>query len=184
MRKSVNRQTGYTLNKLMLGQEVNTLADIVYPSPKILPEEDTDLCVKDLVKNMKKAHNTARAPLKTSQRIMKAKYDFRVLKRPYQEGDVVYLLGTVSVKGKCKKLLPPWKGPARITKRITSALFKINLRNALFVVNHDRIKVSKGAKIRIRYNQVPHPTQDTNGKVKNSVIHHKREPRGQPFPSR
>ena len=29
-------------------------------------------------------------------------------------------------------------------------------------------KVSKGAKIRSRYNQVPHPTQDTNGKVTNS----------------
>ena len=27
------------------------------------------------------------------------------------------------------------------------------------------IKVSKGAKIRNRYNQVPHLTQDTNGKV-------------------
>ena len=29
-------------------------------------------------------------------------------------------------------------------------------------------KVSKGAKIRNRYNQVPHLTQDTNGKVTNS----------------
>ena len=29
------------------------------------------------------------------------------------------------------------------------------------------IKVSKGAKIRNRYNQVPHLTQDTNGKVIN-----------------
>ena len=28
-------------------------------------------------------------------------------------------------------------------------------------------KVSKGAKIRNRYNQVPHLTQDTNGKVAN-----------------
>ena len=28
--------------------------------------------------------------------------------------------------------------------------------------------VSKGAKIRNRYNQVPHLTQDTNGKVTNS----------------
>ena len=27
------------------------------------------------------------------------------------------------------------------------------------------LKVSKGAKIRNRYNQVPHLTQDTNGKV-------------------
>ena len=31
-------------------------------------------------------------------------------------------------------------------------------------------KVSKGAKIRNRYNQVPHLTQDTNGKVLNSQL--------------
>ena len=33
-----------------------------------------------------------------------------------------------------------------------------------------RIKVNKGAKIRKRYNQVPHLTQDTNGKVTNSQL--------------
>ena len=33
-----------------------------------------------------------------------------------------------------------------------------------------QIKVSKGAKIKSRYNQVPHPTQDTNGKVTNSQL--------------
>ena len=32
------------------------------------------------------------------------------------------------------------------------------------------LKVSKGAKIRNRYNQVPHLTQDTNGKVTNSQL--------------
>ena len=38
-------------------------------------------------------------------------------------------------------------------------------------LSHDikiTLKVSKGAKIRNRYNQVPHLTQDTNGKVTNS----------------
>ena len=35
-------------------------------------------------------------------------------------------------------------------------------------VNGFWLKVSKGAKIRNRYNQVPHLTQDTNGKVTNS----------------
>ena len=33
------------------------------------------------------------------------------------------------------------------------------------------IKVSKGAKIRNRYNQVPHLTKDTNGKVTNSQLY-------------
>ena len=32
------------------------------------------------------------------------------------------------------------------------------------------MKVSKGAKIRNRYNQVPHLTHDTNGKVTNSQL--------------
>ena len=32
------------------------------------------------------------------------------------------------------------------------------------------LKVSKGAKIRNRYNQVPHLSQDTNGKVTNSQL--------------
>ena len=34
-----------------------------------------------------------------------------------------------------------------------------------------RHKVSKGAKIRNRYNQIPHLTQDTNGKVTNSQLY-------------
>ena len=34
--------------------------------------------------------------------------------------------------------------------------------------SRNRLKVSNGAKIRNRYNQVPHLTQDTNGKVTNS----------------
>ena len=34
----------------------------------------------------------------------------------------------------------------------------------------DQKNVSKGAKIRNRYNQVPHLTQDTNGKVSNSQL--------------
>ena len=34
----------------------------------------------------------------------------------------------------------------------------------------DLSKVSKGAKIKNRYNQVPHLTQDTNGKVTNSQL--------------
>ena len=46
------------------------------------------------------------------------------------------------------------------------------------------IKVSKGAKIRNQYNQVPHLTKDTNGKVTNSQLDTTNETRGQLFPSR
>ena len=46
------------------------------------------------------------------------------------------------------------------------------------------IKVSKGAKIRNRYNQVPHMTQDTNGKVTNSQLYNTNESQEvSPFPA-
>ena len=38
------------------------------------------------------------------------------------------------------------------------------------LLNSKVIKVSKGAKIRNQYNQVPHLTQDTNGKVTDSQL--------------
>ena len=46
------------------------------------------------------------------------------------------------------------------------------------------IKVSKGAKIRNRYNQVPHLTQDNNGKVTNSQLDKTNESQEvSPFPA-
>ena len=48
----------------------------------------------------------------------------------------------------------------------------------------EQVKVSKGAKIRNRYNQVPHLTQDTNGKVTNSKLDTTSESRTvSPFPA-
>ena len=41
---------------------------------------------------------------------------------------------------------------------------------AIFAENYILFKVSKGAKIRNRYNQVPRLIQDTNGKVKNTQL--------------
>ena len=49
---------------------------------------------------------------------------------------------------------------------LSSAWFK----HILLANSSDIIKVSKGAKIKNRHNQVPHLTQDTNGKVTNSQL--------------
>ena len=49
---------------------------------------------------------------------------------------------------------------------------------------HLTVIVRKRAKIRNRYNQAPHMTQDTKWESDNVTIrHHKREPRCQPFPT-
>ena len=50
-------------------------------------------------------------------------------------------------------------------------VIKLSLRFDLsFKTSYQHIKVSKCAKNRDRYNQVPHLTQDTNGKVTNSQL--------------
>ena len=47
----------------------------------------------------------------------------------------------------------------------------IPIKMTIYPLPHrNAFKVSKGAKIRRRYNQVPHLTQDTNGEVTNSQL--------------
>ena len=46
---------------------------------------------------------------------------------------------------------------------VSSVSLSLSLKHILYIN-----KVNKGAKIRNQYNQVPHLTQDTNGKVTNS----------------
>ena len=48
--------------------------------------------------------------------------------------------------------------------------FSTTMHNKIFTQAEIRAIVSKGAKIRNRYNQVPHLTQDTNGRVTNSQL--------------
>ena len=46
--------------------------------------------------------------------------------------------------------------------------FRWSIKFSTTFLDNASFEVSKGAKIRNRYNQVPHLTQDTNGKVTNS----------------
>ena len=53
---------------------------------------------------------------------------------------------------------------------------------SIYVLLCVQYESKKGAKIRNRYNQVPHLTQDTKWESNNHILkHHKREPKGQPF---
>ena len=73
---------------------------------------------------------------------------------------------TVTLKLNMKKYVCNWMSPFWLTLDL------------FFIVR-------KRAKITNRYNQAPHLTQDTTWQTdKNTIKHHKQEPRGQPFPSR
>ena len=52
----------------------------------------------------------------------------------------MYLLDKAVLKGQCRKLFKPWKGPAAVLERLSSAVFRVQLRKSMLVENHDRMK--------------------------------------------
>ena len=146
LRSSVNRSTGFTPNKMMLGREVNQPVDLLFPVTSS-PEVSTNEHVAKLQESLRMAHDIARKHLKTSQEIMKRDHDLKVLIRAYNEGDLVYVLDTATIKGQSKKLGPPWKGPGIIVNKFTSYLYRVKLKNAVFTANHDRLKICRDRKL-------------------------------------
>ena len=140
LRAAVNRNTGFTANKLMLGREINTPAKLMFPVVGGKPSGTVEDYVENLEREISHAHEVARDKLKSSLKRMKRNYDLCILTRTYKEGDPVYVLDTATLKGKCRKLTSPWKGPGVVEKKISDYIYRIKTKNAVFVTNHDRLK--------------------------------------------
>ena len=63
---------------------------------------------------------------------MKRDYDVKILEKQYKKGDLVYVLDTANIKGKCRKLSPPWKGPGNVLERLTPYIYKIKLQSHFY----------------------------------------------------
>ena len=73
----------------------------------------------DLEQALQTDHETARGWLRTYEERMKRDFNLKVYSRAYEEGDLVYILDTATVKGKCRKLSPSWKGPVIVMKKLS-----------------------------------------------------------------
>ena len=129
----------------MLGREVNQPIDLLFPTPTSASDTTPDMSgyVAELVTQSQLAHETARANLKTTQATMKRNYDLRTVEKAYKKGDVVYVLDTAAVKGKCRKLSANWKGPGLILEVLSPYLYKVKLCGKDSIMNHDRLKLCK-----------------------------------------
>ena len=70
LRASVNRHTGFTPNKLMLGRELTMPADLLFPHSSVQADDEYDY-VQTLESNLKEAHAVARNVLKQNVERMK-----------------------------------------------------------------------------------------------------------------
>ncbi|XP_072176982.1 uncharacterized protein [Diadema setosum] len=160
LRATVNRSTGFTANMLMLGREVNLPSALMYPAPRKQPPIDLGEYSMSLVDSMSKAHKAARETLRSTQRRMKRDYDVRSHRRQFSEGDLVYILDSAKIKGVCKKLSSPWKGPARIRQRLSPDLYRVELRNIVSTRHHDRLKPCRDRDIPAWCRKDSHPRED------------------------
>jgi hypothetical protein len=147
MRSCINRSTGFTPNMLMLGRETNQPADLMFGEVQEKIYSGNDEYVMGLENAIKNAHEIARKTLNSTQKKMKRDYDVKILEKQYKKGDLVYVLDTASIKGKCRKLSPPWKGPGIVLERLTPYIYKIKLQRVIFTANHDRLKACRDRKI-------------------------------------
>nr|XP_022294766.1 uncharacterized protein LOC111104889 [Crassostrea virginica] len=140
LRSTVNRNSGFTANRLMVGREVNTPADLLYLASKQGDTVDLEAYVMDLEQALQTAHETARGQFSTSEERMKRGYDLKVHSRAYKEGDLAYILYTATtVKGKCRKLSPSRKGSGIVIKNHSPYLYRVKTKAAVMVAIHDRL---------------------------------------------
>ena len=129
--------TGYTPNFLMLGREVHTPVEMLFPNTLICrkdPETIPDY-VDELKQKLTETYHTVRANLKRAAKHQKRNYDTRVTEHLYHPGDVVYKRNP-----RKKKLELPWFGPFVVLKKLGGTLYQVSNKRKAQVVHHDALK--------------------------------------------
>jgi hypothetical protein len=54
---------------------------------------------------------------------MKRDYDVRIREQDYKPSDLFYILDTAKIKGRAKKLDPPWNGPGIVVEKLSSYVY-------------------------------------------------------------
>ena len=140
MRSTVNRTTGFTPNFLTFGRELNQPADIAYGSPVMKNDPTLSDYVKNLVETMTESYKMVRENVEGSLEIAKSVADRKSFEEKYNIGDVVYVRDTKIKKHKLSaKLLPLFKGPMLIVKKLNAAVYYVHDGKEIFSVHHDRI---------------------------------------------
>ena len=136
IRASVNRSTGFTPNRLMLGREISIPTDLVFPDHRA--RQSHVEFVDKLQEGLHQAHECARKTLGAQLKKSKKFYDIGARVVDFKVGDVVYYLN----KLRKSKLSPVWLGPCLIIHQSSPFNFDILMDNRIEKrVNHDLLKV-------------------------------------------
>ncbi|XP_062589436.1 uncharacterized protein LOC134251086 [Saccostrea cucullata] len=140
LRSAVNRHTGYTPNRLMLGREVYIPATLMFAPPPSTSfqngeEGEVDRYVRDLEENVQSAQDIARGKLIVAQKAMKRSHDIKVRTSKFKVGDLVYWRRNAG-----KKVESVWRGPGIIIEAKSDTISVVKSRREVKVMHHDKLK--------------------------------------------
>lgn len=157
LRATLNRQTGFTPNMMMLGREVTQPVDVLMGTAAANTKGlGPASYVEQLRKTLGEAHAQARGTLHAAQAIQKRDYDLKLSVRSYEPGDLVYELNSAMKVGQCRKLQPVWRGPLLVTEVFSPVLFRVRGRRRERVVHHDRLKLCQDREIPLWMRRLRH----------------------------
>ena len=136
IRSAVNRHTGLTPNRMMLGRELNTPIDLMFPMKDDV-SVDPVTYLEQMVQKLKEAHTVAREALNSETKRAKKYYDLHAKVQSYKPGDPVLMLNQVPTN----KLSPRWIGPGVVMPSLNAFVLTVLFKDkSPQQVNHDSLK--------------------------------------------
>lgn len=142
MRATINRDTGYTANMMVLGREVSMPSDVVFGLTAVNKEDqEPPEYVSKLLETLRETHERAREELRATQVRQKQYYDRRLYQTHFSRGDLVYRRDDSTKIGHSKKLRPIWTGPYIVEEALPPVLYRVVGRKGTMVLHHDKLKL-------------------------------------------
>ena len=140
-RTTVHASTGYTPYFLLFGHEATLPATAMFPLP--VPSMTHPEYVRQLETKLNSAYSIVRQFSGKQHRRQKALYDRHTAEKLFSVNDLVWLHQPAVPVGIAPKFHRPWKGPYRITQKVSTAVVRITLcqnPRRTVIVHIDRLK--------------------------------------------
>ena len=144
-RSTEHETTGMSPNMLMFGREVSTPLDLVYELPNLSKPIPSNQWVWELRDRIERAHALVRQYTQQAMHRQKRNRDARMSYETFKIGDQVFVHFPVKKVGTSAKLTPFWRGPFKVTGKLSEVLYKVNCgrNNAEQIIHCDRIKLCR-----------------------------------------
>ena len=145
-RVTINHTIQETPFFLLYGRDALLPADMVFGGDIVNVNYDSDDLIDykvKLLERLRVAYETAEMKRDLKMNYFKEHYDLKHKDVSFQEGSKVLVYWPVPKKGYTQKLLPKWKGPYKVIKRLSPITYRIEKDKKPLTVHVQRLKEFK-----------------------------------------